>query len=86
MSGFWDTGDGIYLEANYSDIKSSVTVEGTATRVTSAYGKSVRLYPTSDGAKISISAGSYSSDVTEYLAPGCTVSKNEDSGEFVVGQ
>lgn len=85
MSGYWDTGDGIYLEANYPDMKPSITVEGAATRVTSAYGKSVRLYPTADGAKISISAGTYSSDVTEYLAPGCTVSKNGDN-EFVVGQ
>lgn len=82
-SGFADTGDGIYLEANY-EWAAEITVTGDNTVVTSANAFAVRKYMSDDAdTNIYIYSGTYSTDVSEYLAEGAEQSENE-SGEFVV--
>lgn len=83
VSGFTDTGDGIYLEANY-DWNAEITVTGDNTVVTSANAEAVRKYMFEEtDAHIYISGGTYSKDVSAYLADGATQVKDE-SGNFVV--
>ncbi|MBO5221476.1 MAG: hypothetical protein J6C26_04100 [Clostridia bacterium] len=68
-SGFWDTGDGVYLEANYTEWTTTITIEGDNTNISSANGEAVRMYPTGGThASIVIYGGTYSSDVSEYWA------------------
>lgn len=82
-SGFTDTGDGIYLEANY-EWEATITVTGNKTVVTSANAFAVRKYMFEDSdSDIYIHSGTYNTDVSEYLADGVMQSENE-SGEFVV--
>ncbi len=82
-SGFSDTGDGIYLEANY-DWAAEITITGDKTVVTSANAFAVRKYMLEDAdSNIYIYSGTYNTDVSEYLADGTLQSENEN-GEFVV--
>ena len=81
LSGWTDTGDGVYLEANY-EWSTEVNLTGSCT-VTSAYGEALRMFsPDAENAKITVSGGTYSTDVSQYLAEGCTVSETE--GGFAV--
>ena len=81
LSGWTDTGDGVYLEANY-EWSTEVNLTGSCT-VASAYGEAVRMFsPDAENAKITVSGGTYSTDVSQYLAEGCTVSETE--GGFAV--
>lgn len=82
-SGFSDTGDGIYLEANY-DWETVITVTGDKTVVTSANAFAVRKYMLEDeDSRIYIYSGTYNTDVSEYLADGALQSENENN-EFIV--
>lgn len=84
LSGFTDTGDGIYLEANY-EWTTEVNVTGSNTVVTSANAKAVRKYMIDEaGASITVSGGAYSSDVSEYLATGATQTFDEASQRYII--
>lgn len=75
QSGWWDTGDGIYLEANYTLWDSKITVSGNKTVVTGTQDgtQAVRIFPAdAANAKIEIYGGTYSSDVSQYLGENCT--------------
>ena len=83
MSGFADTGDGIYLEANYI-WEAQITVTGRNTVVTSANALAVRKYPQEDAdSVIYLYSGNYSTDVGDYLADGAVQSQNS-TGEYIV--
>lgn len=80
LSGWTDTGDGIYLEANY-DWKAEINIFGDNTDVTSANALAVRKYPEDDpDSAIRISGGTYSTSVYEYLADS-TVTETETKAE-----
>lgn len=81
LSGWIDTCDGIYLEANYTGWETQITVSGDDTLVTSVSGLAVRQYPTGDNyeASIIIKGGAYSSDVTSYLENGYVCIKDGSS-------
>lgn len=82
ISGFTDTGDGIYLEANYT-WETEIRITGNSV-VTSANAHAVRKYmPDAENANIYISSGSFNTDVSDYLADGAEQNENAD-GEFVV--
>lgn len=75
QSGWWDTGDGIYLEANYTLWSAKITVSGDKTSITGTQDgtQAVRIFPAdAANAKIEIFGGTYSSDVSQYLGSGCT--------------
>ena len=73
LSGWMDTGDGIYLETTYQRT-TKVYIFGSSTLVTSANAQAVRKYEyEATHAEISISGGSFSTDVSAYLAEGLTV-------------
>lgn len=73
LSGWMDTGDGIYLETTYQRT-TKVYISGSSTLVTSANAQAVRKYEyEATHAEISISGGSFSTDVSAYLAEGLTV-------------
>ena len=80
-SGWWDTGDGIYLEANYIEQQTKITISGENTKVmgTQQGTLAVRKYPADvSQASIEISGGSFSSDVTDYLKEGYGISSSSD--------
>lgn len=82
VSGYQDTGDGIYIESDYQ-YPTSLTILGDCeiTHVaSSAYA--VRMYPDAPHVKISISGGSFDSDVTAYLEKGCSCT--ESDGKYLV--
>lgn len=81
MSGWWDTGDGVYLEANYSQWQTSVFISGESTKITGTKEGTlaVRLYPANASqASIKIGGGVFSSDVTPFLKEGCRVNSTAD--------
>lgn len=87
MSGWVSTGDGVYLEANYVDRESSITISGSKTQVkgTKETTEAVRLFPNDPNyaqAQIKINGGSYNTDITEYLQEGYEC-KQQD-GMYVV--
>ena len=85
MSGWWDTGDGVYLESNYSQWETRITISGEKTSIigTQSGTLAVRQFPSdAQTAKIEIFGGTFSSDVTDYLAQGST--QNSVEGKFVV--
>lgn len=83
LSGFSDTGDGIYLEANY-EWTTEITITGANTKVTSANAYAVRKFmEEEEQASIQISGGTFSTDVDKYLAPGATQTHVDGEG-FVV--
>jgi hypothetical protein len=82
-SGFSGTGDGIYLEANY-EWTAEIYVSGAQTRVTSQNAQAVRKFMSDElGAVISIEGGTYSTDVSAYLATGATQTMTTD-GRYIV--
>ena len=64
VSGWTDTGDGIYLEASYADLNPDRQVSVTVTNcvVTSDYGHAVRMYEEGGGnASITVVSGTFTS-------------------------
>ena len=78
LSGFTDTGDGIYLETNYPwDV--SVEIYGTSTVRGAA--QAVRVFATdATNASVTIYGGTFSSDVAQFVADGSTY----DAATFTV--
>lgn len=93
-SGFADTGAAIYLEAGYDRDSILIAVTGENTKVTAAEQKSVLLYTKPQDSKtrkaaIMITAGTFSGDVTDYLANAlfeCKEATDENNNKvWVVG-
>lgn len=83
LSGWTDTGDGVYLEANYTTWSTVINISGSGTVIGCAdeNALAVRQYPDSSIsplASVSISGGSFSTDVRDYLAEGYTISETTD--------
>lgn len=78
MSGWWDTGDGVYLEANYTQNQTKIFISGEQTKITSTHEgtQAVRMYP--ELATIEISGGTFSSDVTPFVKEGCQIELTQD--------
>ena len=84
-SGWVDTGDGVYLEANY-DWPCSITISGENTKITSTQENTlaVRMYPDDKATdSIEISGGVFSSDVSKFVKSGFSVN-NTNEGYVVV--
>lgn len=87
LSGFLDTGDGIYIESNYGH-PIELTVSGQSRIIhNSPISYAVRVFPEGDHVKINLLGGSYSSDVSyltgdEYYVEASTV--EETVGDTVV--
>lgn len=80
-SGWWDTGDGVYLESNYSNWQTKINISGDDTKIISTQPDTlaVRMYPTNaPKADIEITGGVYSSDVSAFLPDGYSVSSTEE--------
>lgn len=78
-SGWTDTGDGIYIEANYGT-PISLTISGDNTEVTSAYSLAVQVYePDVENVTVNIKGGTYSTTVESYLADGYSQTITSDS-------
>ena len=84
-SGFSVTGDGIYLEANY-EWTTDIKITGSKTNVSSASALAVRKFEAdAAGANVVIDGGTFSTDVSEYLAMDAVQSTNED-GTYTVNK
>lgn len=85
VSGSADTGDGIYVEANYNhDILVEVTgdsaVAGTQDRT-----KAIQVYkPDAENVTVWVYGGTFSTSVEEFLAEGCV--QTEKDGSFTVSE
>lgn len=68
MSGWTDTGDGIYLETNYGyDIELNISGQSTVkSTVDNTYA--IREYPLADNVNINITGGTFSSSVVDILS------------------
>ena len=83
MSGWLDTGDGIYLEANYTNWTTTVVISGSKTNVSSAKALAVRQYPLAvPQATLTVLGGSFDSSVSDYLPDGYT--ETERDGIYTV--
>jgi len=87
MSGWTDTGDGVYLEANYTDREARIYISGENTKITctdeAGGALAVRLHPVdSTLASISITGGTYCSSVSAYLKDGYL--QNTEGESYVV--
>lgn len=83
-SGWSDTGDGIYVEANYGT-PIILTISGDNTVVTSAYSLAVQIYePEAENVTVKINGGSYSTTVDSYVTEG--YKQVVGDGEYVVSK
>ena len=70
VSGFADTGDGIFIECGYEN-KINVTISGDNTMISSAEAKAIRVFEEgSHFASVIINGGTYSSDVSAFVPDG----------------
>ena len=82
-SGFTDTGDGIYVEANYGhsilvEVRGNSTVTGTQEQT-----NAIQVYePDAQNVTIRVYGGTFSTDMGAFLADGCT--QTESDGIFTV--
>lgn len=93
-SGFADTGDGIYIEANYGyeislEIGSGQNADGENTPahssvITSTYGESLQVFqPEAENVTVQIFSGEFDqAQKAAYLAPGAT--QAEKDGKYVI--
>ncbi len=83
VSGFTDTGDGIYVEANYKhniviEVRGNSTVSGTQ-----AGTHAIQVYePNAENATVRVYGGQFSTSVEAFLADGCV--QTESEGIFAV--
>lgn len=82
VSGYQDTGDGIYIESDYLYPISLTIMSDCEITHTAATACAVRMYPEAAHVKISISGGMFDSDVTVYLTDGCICT--ESDGKYLV--
>ena len=81
-SGWLDTGDGIYVETDYNN-PISVTVSGaSAVTCAASTAKAVRVYPAADHVRVELTGGTYSTNVSDYVAEGYTCQR--ENGEYKV--
>lgn len=83
LSGSSDTGDGIYVEANYGhdilvEVSGSSTVTGTQDKT---YAIQV-FEPNADNVTVHVFGGTFSTDVGAFLAEGCV--QTETNGNYTV--
>lgn len=84
VSGWSDTGDGVYLEASY-EWQTIVLISGADTNITSNYAEAVRKYKEdSANAHIIVSGGTFSSDVSRYLIEGAICTDEDADGMYTV--
>lgn len=85
-SGWTDTGDGIYVEANYDrEIVVNILGENTSVSSTEVNTLAVRKYMAdADNAAIAISGGTFSSDVSSYLDATAGAAMITQDGKYVV--
>ena len=77
-SGFVDSGDGIYAEFTYG-YPISITVSGSSVvQRTASTARAVRVFPAADNVRVEIAAGTFDTDVSEFLAPGYVCTRTED--------
>ena len=83
MSGWSDTGDGIYLESNYTwEAKINISGDNTKVTATDPSALAVRMYPSDDAeSSIIISGGRFSTSVSEYLAEGTSMTEIQEDGK-----
>lgn len=84
-NGFTDTGAAVYLEAGYERDNIAVYITGENSRITAKKQQALLLYhdekdTNTRKARIAISGGTYSSDVTVYLANLLFQCKVDDNG------
>ena len=85
MSGWSETGDGIYLEANYTAWTTNVLISGSDTRVTSEHALAVRQYPLDmPQVTLTVMGGSFDSSVGAYLPSGYI--ETEAEGFYTVSE
>lgn len=85
VSGWTDTGDGIYLEASYTSWTTTVTISGSDTHVSSLNALAVRQYPLAvPQASLTITGGTFDSSVSAYLPSGYI--ETEADGFYMVSE
>lgn len=83
-SGWCDTGDGVYLESNYTQWQTKIYISGDKTKITGSKDGTlaVRKYPAdSPNAFIEISGGDFSSDITGFLKEGYSLNSSSNRYE-----
>lgn len=85
-NGFTDTGAAVYLEAGYERDNIAVYITGENSRITAKKQQALLLYHDAKDtktrkARIAVSGGTYSSDVTGYLANLLFQCKVDDNGD-----
>lgn len=88
-NGFTDTGAAVYLEAGYERDNIAVYITGENSRITAAKQQALLLYHDAKDtktrkARIAISGGTYSSNVTVYLANALFQSSQNEDGTYTV--
>ncbi len=86
MSGSLDTGDGIYIESNYG-YPITLTVSGDSViNHTAKSAQALRVFPAVEHVDVTLTGGTYSSNVNEYLDEGYICESKivtEEGGESV---
>lgn len=81
-SGFLDTGDGIYVEANYN-YPVNITVSGNSDISCAAQSaQAIRVFPESALVKVTVASGLFDTDVSAFLQPGAVCTQQD--GRFTV--
>ncbi len=85
-SGWTDTGDGIYLEASYEcDVIINISGDNTTVKSDAEGSVAVRKYKEeAPHATISISGGSFDSDVSAFVASGYICTYDSDKAVYTV--
>lgn len=83
-SGWLDTGDGIYVETDYKYPISVVVSGNSLVTCAATTARAVRVYPEAEHVTVALFGGTYNTDVTEYVAQGCSC-KLKEAG-YVVTQ
>lgn len=82
-SGFTDTGDAIYIETNYNkDIVLQIGGKNTIVKSTNSLAIQV-FEETAPQVQVSVTGGSYSSDVTKYVPDGYAIKKEANNTYYV---
>lgn len=85
VSGSTDTGDGIYVEANYNheilvEVRGNSTVTGTEAKT-----NAIQVYkPDAENVTVRVYGGSFSTSVEAFLAENCVQTKSDE--KFIVTQ
>lgn len=88
-NGFTDTGAAVYLEAGYERDNIAVYITGENSRITAEKQQALLLYHDAKDtktrkARIAVSGGTYSSEVTVYLADAHFQSTPNEDGTYTV--